>query len=166
MAALTCRVRAFTTSRPQAARPQVGARPAVRRPVSIVRAVAESAVDVESYVDELDVPMAESTPLAAAGEKVRLRIRMRSYEKQLLEDCVAQIQAVAEATGAVFKGPGENASCGPAGVWARQNVMLPNYRLGTAIGGQGGHFMAASQGLAIFPRSLALCRIRQACRGA
>ncbi|KAG2442315.1 hypothetical protein HXX76_002401 [Chlamydomonas incerta] len=73
--------------------------------MTIVRAVAESAVDVDSYVDELDVPLAESTPLAAAGEKVRLRIRMRSYEKQLLEDCVVQIQAVAEATGAVFKGP-------------------------------------------------------------
>ncbi|GLI69769.1 hypothetical protein VaNZ11_014452 [Volvox africanus] len=104
------RAQPFTSSRPVVARLHSGA--VVRRParpsqnVAANAVVSESgAVDVEQYEDELDLPMTAGTPLAPAGDKVRLRIRMRSYEVKLLEDCITQIQTVADATGAVFKGP-------------------------------------------------------------
>ncbi|KXZ47767.1 hypothetical protein GPECTOR_33g649 [Gonium pectorale] len=105
----TSRAQPFTSSsRPVVARLQTGAiaRISSRRAQSVLAsAAAADAVDVEQYEDELDLPLAAGTPLAAAGDKVRLRIRMRSYEVKLLEESVAQVQAVAEATGALFKGP-------------------------------------------------------------
>ena len=42
---------------------------------------------------------------AMNSENVRLRIRMRGYDIKLLREAVDQIQAVAETTGAEFKGP-------------------------------------------------------------
>ncbi|GFR40765.1 hypothetical protein Agub_g1378, partial [Astrephomene gubernaculifera] len=110
LASRCTRAQPFTNSRPVAARLQCGVttRPVARRPqfqiVSAAASVAD-AVDVEQYEDELDVPMSAGGILSPASDKVRLRIRMRGYEVKLLEDCIAQIQTVAEATGAVFKGP-------------------------------------------------------------
>jgi small subunit ribosomal protein S10 len=112
LASRCSRAQPFTSSRPVAARLVSGAiarRPAHLSQPFVCKAVVSDAgaVDVEQYEDELDLPMAAGEQLAPAGEKVRLRIRMRSYEVKLLESCVTQIQTVAEATGAVFKGPGE-----------------------------------------------------------
>ncbi|PNH02441.1 30S ribosomal protein S10, chloroplastic [Tetrabaena socialis] len=108
LASRCSRAQPFTSSRPVAARLQCGAlaRPAARRaqPV-LVRAAAVDDVDVDQYADELDLPLAAGAELEMASEKVRLRIRMRSYEVGLLNDCIQQIQTVADATGALFKGP-------------------------------------------------------------
>ncbi|KAG2501865.1 hypothetical protein HYH03_000363 [Edaphochlamys debaryana] len=111
MQALASRVRAqpFTSSRPVAARVQCGAiARSSRRAAVVARAAAPTVDEVNSmlspYADDLDTPV-EAGALAPASEKVRLRIRMRSYEVSLLNDCVNQIQAVADATGADFKGP-------------------------------------------------------------
>ncbi|GLC63409.1 ATP-citrate lyase beta-subunit [Pleodorina starrii] len=110
LASRCSRAQPFTSSRPVVARLQSGAvaRRVARPSQSFVTksAVADAgAVDVEQYEDELDVPITGGAALAPAGDKVRLRIRMRSYEVKLLEDCIAQIQTVADATGAAFKGP-------------------------------------------------------------
>lgn len=105
------RAQPFTSSRPLVIRPSTSAiaRRFVRPSQSIVAhaAAADSmAVDLESYEDELDLPITNDVALPPAGDKVRLRIRMRSYEVKLLEDCIEQIQTVADVTGALFKGPG------------------------------------------------------------
>ncbi|EFJ41678.1 plastid/chloroplast ribosomal protein S10 [Volvox carteri f. nagariensis] len=110
LASRCSRAQPFTTSRPMVARLQSGAiARRAERPSQFLIANAvvsdTGAVDVEQYEDELDLPMTAGTPLAPASDKVRLRIRMRSYEVKLLEDCIAQIQTVADATGAAFKGP-------------------------------------------------------------
>lgn len=80
--------------------------------VSSVRPVQQRVVSVkaasslaEEYADVVDVPMSSGNALPMASDKARLRIRMRSYEIGLLADCVSQIQSVAEATGAVVRGP-------------------------------------------------------------
>ncbi len=103
------RAQPFTSSRPVAARVQSGAvaRAAARRADALIVCAAAdaSAVNLEQYEDELDVPISAGAPLAPARENVRLRIRMRSYDIQLLAECAAQIEAVANATGALFKGP-------------------------------------------------------------
>lgn len=104
-----CAARPFTSTRPSAVRSCV---PVVPRHVStsqrqscepVVRAAA-AATDVELYDDEVDLPSAP-VMLEMAGEKVRLRVRMRSYEKKLLEKCVLDLEHVAQVTGAEFKGP-------------------------------------------------------------
>jgi small subunit ribosomal protein S10 len=98
--------RAFTTARPVGVRPcvSVAPRPFAQRYVEVAVRAAAAATDVEEYMDEVDVA---STPLVMemAGEKVRLRVRMRSYEKNLLERCVSDIMFVAQTTGAEVKGP-------------------------------------------------------------
>lgn len=79
--------------------------------VSTIRPVQQRAVAVKAassladeYADVVDIPVSGGA-LPMASDKARLRIRMRSYEIGLLADCVSQIQAVAETTGAVVRGP-------------------------------------------------------------
>ena len=105
MASLKCS-RAFTTARPVGVRPCVPAAPrtVVQRHAEVAVRAAAVATDVEEYMDVVDVA---NTPveMVMAGEKVRLRVRMRSYEKDLLDRCVTDIMYVAQTTGAEVKGP-------------------------------------------------------------
>jgi small subunit ribosomal protein S10 len=93
----------FTSARPTPCRAVVRApvaRPQARRAVT-VRAKEES-VDLSDYTAELDLANQEA---AVPAEDVKLRIRMRGYDKHLLADAVQQVRSIAGATGAHFTGP-------------------------------------------------------------
>mmetsp|Transcript_37321 Transcript_37321/g.94119 ORF Transcript_37321/g.94119 Transcript_37321/m.94119 type:complete len:171 (-) Transcript_37321:280-792(-) len=106
MAALTQRLRAapFQAARP-AAVPRFGrVAPVVQRPRVVAKAAAD--LSLEDFADE-DVNMGASagTALPIASEDVRLRVRMRGYDVNLLSDAIDQVRAIADVTGAEFKGP-------------------------------------------------------------
>ncbi len=69
----------------------------------IVRA-ADATLDLSEYAGEVDVSTSAAS-LPMASENVRLRIRMRGYDVNLLAEAVEQIRAIAETTGSAFKGP-------------------------------------------------------------
>jgi len=65
---------------------------------------AAPAVDIAEFGDDVDLNVSRSSA-PMASENVRLRIRMRGYDINLLTDAVEQVRAISEATGAQFKGP-------------------------------------------------------------
>lgn len=67
--------------------------------------VAEDMVEYEEGGDVDYVMTSSAVSPTTSSEKVKLRIRMRAYEVPLLQQCADQIEAVAQATGAIFKGP-------------------------------------------------------------
>lgn len=104
MQALQLRPRAFTSSKLAPARLGVSSVKTVaprQAPSSqameptVSRAAAAEAVGFESSGDFGSMPT----------ENVKLRVRMRGYDKDLLADAVDEIQSIADATGAKFVGP-------------------------------------------------------------
>lgn len=99
------RVKPFASGRQAvvAARPSLArVHHVVQRPV-VAKAAEIDLADLGDDVDLTAAPAAASMPIA--GENVRLRIRMRGYDINLLAEATEQVRAIAGLTGAQFKGP-------------------------------------------------------------
>jgi small subunit ribosomal protein S10 len=88
------------------AKPILARVPVSQRFSPVVRA-AEAAFDLSEVADDVDLSVGSDAMTSAplASENVRLRIRMRGYDVNLLAEAVEQIRIIADTTGSTFKGP-------------------------------------------------------------
>lgn len=94
-------------SRRIAAVPVCACRPQHQQRSVATRAAASdpAAFDFSEFAEDLDVNVSAGVAAPLATENVRLRIRMRAYDTNLLADAVADMATIADVTGAEFKGP-------------------------------------------------------------
>lgn len=71
----------------------------------VVTKASSAAFDLSEFAGDVDLNVSSGASAPMASENVRLRIRMRGYDTNLLADAVEQVRAIAMTTGSTFKGP-------------------------------------------------------------